>query len=85
LQRALLRAAAPLLKQDGVLVYATCSLEPEENERQVETFLEEHTEFKAAPPPVEADARFIDDDGRLVVLPQHSGFDGSFAARLQRN
>jgi 16S rRNA (cytosine967-C5)-methyltransferase len=85
LQRELLRAAAPLVKQDGVLVYATCSLEVEENERQVEMFLEEHTEFAAAPPPVEADARFIDDEGHLVVLPQHSGFDGSFAARLRRN
>jgi 16S rRNA (cytosine967-C5)-methyltransferase len=85
LQRELLRAAAPLVKPDGVLVYATCSLEPEENERQVEMFLEEHPEFATAPPRFEADARFMDDEGRLVVLPQHSGFDGSFATRLRRN
>ena len=51
LQAALLDRAAELLKDGGILVYATCSVEPEENEQQVTAFLARHPEFKAAPFP----------------------------------
>src|SRR5690606_37887630 len=43
-QAGLLDAAASLVEPDGLLVYATCSLEPEENEVQVESFLNTHPE-----------------------------------------
>src|SRR5690606_19113565 len=45
LQRELLDSAAKLVRPGGILVYSTCSLEPEENEQQVERFLSTHPEF----------------------------------------
>lgn len=85
LQRSLLDAAAGLVAPGGSLVYATCSLEPEENEDQVNAFLERHASFRpdrAEPADLEPD--LVDADGRLRVLPQSHGVDGAFAARLRR-
>ncbi len=84
LQRELLDAAASLVGAGGVLVYATCSLEPEENEDQVTGFLERHAEFETAPP-AGIDAGLLDDHGWLSVLPHRWGVDGAFAARLVRH
>ena len=82
-QREFLDAAQSLVPVGGLLVYATCSLEPEENERQVRAFLERHDDFRVAPSEA-APSRWVTDEGFLLVLPQDSGFDGSFAARLRR-
>ena len=49
LQDALLDAAASALKPGGRLVYSTCSLEPDENEQRVESFVKRRPGFKAAP------------------------------------
>jgi 16S rRNA (cytosine967-C5)-methyltransferase len=85
LQGEILRAAARSVKAGGLLVYSTCSLEPEENAQQVEAFLEDHSEYRLEPPPSNVvDPSFIDASGTLNVMPQHSGFDGAFAARLRR-
>ena len=48
-QAAILDAAARLVKPGGGLVYATCSVLPAENERQIEAFLERHPEFAVVP------------------------------------
>ncbi|MBV9772703.1 MAG: 16S rRNA (cytosine(967)-C(5))-methyltransferase RsmB [Gemmatimonadetes bacterium] len=84
LQRELLEAAAGVVRPGGWLVYSTCSLEPEENARQVDAFLDAHPEFVLDPPEGAVDASLLDPRGMLVVLPQHSGVDGSFAARMRR-
>jgi 16S rRNA (cytosine967-C5)-methyltransferase len=82
LQRELLLAAARIVRPGGLLIYATCSLEPEENEDQVEWFLALHEEFEPAPsdsvPPE------VRDGAWLRVLPQRHHVDGAFAARLVR-
>jgi 16S rRNA (cytosine967-C5)-methyltransferase len=85
LQAELLEEAARLVKPGGLLVYSTCSLEPEENEVQSDAFLARHRDF-APEPPVNAaiDAGLLDAGGRLVVLPQRHGMDGAFAVRLRR-
>jgi 16S rRNA (cytosine967-C5)-methyltransferase len=84
-QARLLAAAAPLVRPGGLLVYATCSLEPEENERVVEDFLSRSPEFARAP---RADASFpaelLTDAGDFQSLPQRHGIDGAYAARLVR-
>ncbi len=85
LQHELLRGAATLVRPGGVLVYATCSLEPEENEQQVEQFLVDHSDFALVRSPAELEACFLDAEGRLTVLPQRDGFDGAFAVRLRQS
>lgn len=86
LQREILEAAAPLVVPGGLLIYSTCSLEPEENEAQVDAFLARHPEFTLEPPgPGVVDPGVLDPKGRLLVLPQELGVDGAFAARMRRN
>ncbi len=82
LQQDILAGVARCIAPGGLLVYATCSLEPEENEQQVERFLERYREFTLEPP-----TRTSEDwihNGMLRVLPQRHGFDGAFAARLRK-
>lgn len=83
-QLTLLDQSASLLVPGGVLVYATCSTEPEENERVVELFLANHQDFKVEGCreylPV-ASQEFVGDDGFFRTRPDQ-GLDGFFAARL---
>lgn len=83
-QRQVLRAAASMVKPGGLLVYSTCSLEPEENDQQVEQFLRDEPDFVLEPPPAGTVPATVLDAGRLRVLPQRHGVDGAFAARLRR-
>ena len=84
LQRDILDAASEVVKVGGFLVYSTCSLEPEENQEQVSAFLDTHPNFLRRPPAQWHDDSLIDEIGNLVVLPHVHGFDGSFAARMER-
>lgn len=84
LQEELLDAAATIVEPGGLLVYATCSLEPEENEEQVEAFLDRNTQF-GIERGRSVDASTLDDRGMLRVLPHVHGVDGAFAARLRRH
>lgn len=81
-QRRILEGAAAAVAPGGHLVYATCTLEPEENEEQVRAFLERHPEFMIDPGG--STAAFVDEDGFLRVTPWQHGLDGAFAARLRR-
>jgi 16S rRNA (cytosine967-C5)-methyltransferase len=84
-QRALLDAAAGLVRPGGVLIYATCSLEPEENEAIVTDFLTRRSAFGRAPVPDAAPAALLTSDGDLLALPHRHGVDGAYAARLVRS
>lgn len=84
LQKTMLRAAAKIVKPDGLLIYSTCSLEPEENDAQVDSFLSDNLNWILEPPPEGSVAPELLDNGRLRVLPQRHGTDGAFAARLRR-
>lgn len=85
LQREILDAGADTVREGGLLVYATCSLEPEENEAQVDAFLERHPEFVREPSPeVRIPATCLTPRGDLFVCPWLTGTDGSYAARLRR-
>jgi len=70
-QLELLRQAATKLKPDGVLVYSTCSLEPEENSELVKQFLAAQPDFK-----LEAERQ---------LLPFADGVDGAYVARLKHS
>lgn len=86
-QLAILREAVPLVGAGGVLVYATCSTEPEENEAVIALFLEEFPQFgidnaSASLPSVAHP--LVDEQGFLRTIPGQHGSDGFFAARLHR-
>ncbi len=82
-QAQLLDAAADRVRPGGVLCYATCSLEPEENAEQIDRFLARHPEFRRAPI---ADLEVpMTAKGDLEILPQRDAMDGAFAARLARH
>jgi 16S rRNA (cytosine967-C5)-methyltransferase len=84
LQKTIIRAAAKVVKPGGLLIYSTCSLEPEENDEQVDSFLSENPEWILEAPPEGSVAPELLDGGRLRILPQRHGTDGAFAARLRR-
>ena len=82
-QAALLDAVADRVRPGGLLVYATCSLEPEENAEQVDRFLERHPGFEREPPEG-FPASLLTESGDLMTLPQRDAMDGAYAARLRR-
>lgn len=84
LQSELLASAAALVRPGGWLVYATCSLEEEENEVQVQRFLDTHPNWTPDPPAGAVASTLLDTRGWLRVLPHVHGVDGAFAARLRR-
>jgi 16S rRNA (cytosine967-C5)-methyltransferase len=69
-QLRILRATIPLLKTDGVLVYSTCSIEPDENEEVVRLISQEFPFLK-----------FVE---QVSLLPFRDGFDGAYAAKFVR-
>lgn len=81
-QAAILASASRLVKPGGVLVYATCSLLPAENEGIVSAFLE-HAPFEPLPA-APADCPGSQPDGSLRLAPHHHGTDGFYAMRLRR-
>mgnify|MGYP002622571832 CR=1 FL=1 len=81
-QAALLDAAADRVRTGGVLCYATCSLEPEEDGEQVDRFLARRRDFRREP--ATGDDLPLTAAGDLLLLPQRHGTDGAFAARLVR-
>jgi 16S rRNA (cytosine967-C5)-methyltransferase len=70
LQLEILERAAKICADGGVIVYSTCSNEPEENQKLVESFLARHGEFELA--------------GSRESVPFETGCDGAFAAVLQK-
>jgi 16S rRNA (cytosine967-C5)-methyltransferase len=83
-QARLLAAAAPLVRPGGLLIYATCSLEPEENGAVVDEFLSRHPEFTRAPSAGAAPSELMTAAGDFQSLPQRHAIDGAYAARLER-
>ena len=84
-QARLLAAAAPLVRPGGLLIYATCSLEPEENEHVVESFLNRNPGFtRSARADASLPAELLTDAGDFQSVPQRHGIDGAYAARLVR-
>jgi len=79
----LLRAQADIVRPGGLLLFSTCSLEPEENEVQVDAFLAADRRFRREPPEG-MPAELLTSAGDLSLLPHRQGTDGAYAARLRR-
>lgn len=95
LQSRMLDNAARLVAPGGLLVYCTCSLEPEEGSEQIARFLARNAAFErvpVAPGEIGIAAEWLTEAGELRTLPFHlpheerglAGMDGFFAARLRR-
>ena len=69
-QREIILSYAKMVKPEGLMVYATCSILPSENRNQVDWFLEQDDRFE-----------LLDDQS---VSPARDGFDGFYMARLRR-
>jgi 16S rRNA (cytosine967-C5)-methyltransferase len=83
-QADILDAAARLVKPGGALVYATCSVLTDENERQIEAFVGRHPDFEVTPVQDVLPAEGIAHGPYLRLSPLRHGTDGFFAARLVR-
>ena len=89
LQARLLAQVSRSVKPGGLLVYAVCTLTPEESDEQVERFLAANPDFHPERPPhgwalPAADADCLDEQGRLRIFPHRTGTDGFFAVRLRK-
>jgi 16S rRNA (cytosine967-C5)-methyltransferase len=80
-QRLILTAAAAMVRAGGRLVYATCSLEPEENDEVTRALLTARPDFSPDPPPAFPIPLV---DGVLRCLPHRHGTDGFTAVRFRR-
>lgn len=85
-QAQILSSAARLLRAGGAMVYAVCSLAPEEGSAVVARFLERNREFVIDPDPPRAVeiADLVGPQGTIRLRPDRGGFDGFFAARIVR-
>jgi 16S rRNA (cytosine967-C5)-methyltransferase len=83
LQAELLDSTARVVAPGGLLIYSTCSLEPEENHAQIERFLGRHPEFKREEGKLVPQS-LLSPTGDLVIMPHLHGIDGAYAARLRR-
>lgn len=81
-QHDFLEALAPLVAPGGTLVFAVCSLEPEETELPLRRFLAAHPDFAAAPLPPWCEQFRLGDCA--ATLPEREGGDGFFVAPLRR-
>lgn len=82
LQRAILANAAKHVLPGGRLIYATCSIDIEENEAIVEAFLQQHPSFHLQTAGAFVSSTFVTDKGYVKTLPHRHAIDGSFAARF---
>ncbi len=84
LQLSILNHLSAYVKEEGVLVYSTCTVFHEENEDVVEKFLEGHPEFKLEPMDrvLPEKCHFLIQEGYFKTFPPKDGMDGFFAARM---
>ncbi len=86
LQSRMLENAAAIVRPGGAVVYAVCSLAPQEGKHVIAGFLLRHPEFRldAAPPIRGLIEAAFDPEGAMLTRPDRDGLDGFFAARLLR-
>lgn len=85
IQAALLETAKTLIKDDGLIIYSTCTVEYGENRGMIENFLRKHEDMMLVPlSNLEGYEKLKIKNHTLQVLPQHFGGDGFFVAALKK-
>ena len=81
IQLEILASSAKYLREDGELIYSTCTLNPKENEEVVLAFLKDNPDFEILPFTV---GDTVCENGMLTLLPHIHGTDGFFMAKIRR-
>jgi len=85
IQKAILENAARHVKPGGVLVYSTCTTEPEENYSLITNFLAEHAEFAIENASLFTNPKIVTPEGYVETFPHRHAMDGAFAIRLKKS
>ena len=85
LQRKILWAASNYINPQGVIIYSTCSVEPEENYMVIKAFLKSHPKFSIEAAKDYVPEEYVDENGAMFTYPPDHGIDGGFAVRLKNN
>jgi len=83
-QDQLLEAASRLVRPGGLLVYSTCTIEPDENQRRIEAFLDRKPDFHVESAKGYVPEEVLTPEGFLATLPHRQHVDGVFGARLRK-
>jgi 16S rRNA (cytosine967-C5)-methyltransferase len=91
-QESILENSCLRVKKGGFLIYSTCTINPNENEKQVEAFLSRHEDFECVPftdllpEKLENNPRLAMESGKgmMTILPDEEGMDGFFIAKMRR-
>lgn len=81
-QKRILANAAAMVHRGGLLLYSTCSLEPDENEAVVRDFIKSHPDFHLAP--LAVSANLLTDTGAIRTWPHRQDVDGFFIMAFRR-
>lgn len=84
LQDEILDSGAELVRPGGVLVYGTCTIEPEENEARVEAFLARHPVFSIVDPSDQLPSRVVTAEGYYASFPPRDATDGAFGVCMRK-
>jgi 16S rRNA (cytosine967-C5)-methyltransferase len=84
IQLDILNNAAKLLKSNGIMVYSTCSIEPEENQEVIDKFLHQNKDFQLDKITPYLPWEIEDDKGYFQILQSKQNIDGFFIARLRK-
>ena len=85
LQRKILWSASNYIKPGGVIIYSTCSVEPEENWMVIDAFLKSHTNFFIENAKDYVPEKYVDKKGAMFTYPPDHMIDGGYAVRLKKN
>lgn len=82
-----MHSVAPLLKKNGILIYSTCTIERQENEKVVEAFLKQQSQFQLDESlmdrlPTELHP-YAQRKGQIQILPHYFGSDGFYIAAMK--
>lgn len=84
IQLAILDEVSQLVKENGILVYSTCTIDHEENRGVVTAFLEKHPEFEQLSVAVPETLRHLKTGDDLQILPTDFGSDGFYVSSFKR-
>jgi len=84
IQKSILTHMSQFVNPNGIIVYATCSIEPEENWEVVNEFLKLNDDFKIESAKQWVPNSWVDENGCLFTFPSRHNTDGIFACRLKR-